>query len=172
MVACGYSQIPCLNVTCDRQTKRCKGCFGKSETERAFVMLSDVIVADTPDYDKNGARFDNFRSLRFTKLFFVDINAASSFVSVCNDGDLAIGNRTARRAMNAMVEIVNQNSGWTVAGWHRRGALTEENGETYLSSETKGHLVLLQPTQPDDIALPAFKSLLISFATDTPANQA
>ena len=73
--------------------------------------------------------------------------------------------------MNVMVEIVNQNGGWTVAG-HRRGALTKENGETYLSSETKGHLVLLQPTQPDDIALPAFRSLLISFATDTPANQA
>ena len=100
----------------------------------------------------------------------MDINATSSFVSVCNDRDIALGNSTAWRAMNAMVEIVKQNGGWTVAGWHCRVALTEENGETYLSSETKGHLLLLQPAQPNVIARPAFRSLLISFVTDPPAN--
>jgi hypothetical protein len=159
--------IPCLNHTCDRQNSKCHGCFGRSETLSAFVLLCDVVVSDTPQYDRDGALFDRFRSFRFSKLFFRDINATSSKVASFTSEEFHYNNNLVRRAVANLVGIVNSNGGWTVAGWHRRGQIAD--GEDYiLSAQTKGHLVLLAPSNPLACDLPAFTNALISFDDANP----
>ena len=57
--------------------------------------------------------------------------------------------------------------GWTVAGWHCRGTVAD--GEDYLlSAQTKGHLVLLDPSDPLSCDFPAFTNALISFYDANP----
>ena len=51
-----------------------------------------------------------------------------------------------------MAELVNNNGGWTVMGWHRRGTTNMgPNNEPVLALQTLGHLIRIFPTDlPDE----------------------
>jgi predicted Rossmann-fold nucleotide-binding protein len=56
-------------------------------------------------------------------------------------------NMKLRKAARELRKHVNDNGGWTVIGWHHRGLMTTgQDGAQELSSDTKGHLVRLEPT--------------------------
>ena len=61
-----------------------------------------------------------------------------------------------------MVLYINGHGGWTLCGWHRRGIINQQEGdEGSLLSMTKGHIVLLYPTQPNTLNDAQFRHMLI-----------
>ena len=65
-----------------------------------------------------------------------------------------------------MVTHINNNGGWTIAGWHRRGVLIQDGDDDFqLNADTAGHLVLLEPTNLAVLQTDEYKALLI----DAPA---
>ena len=158
---CWKGDVPCVNVTCDRQKTRCAGCFGKSHTLEPIVLQADVSVRECPLYNPTGtgnkAAFPRFRSLRFTNLFFDNISALSAKTLDHKSYD-----RTVARDIKRMVAIVNDNGGWTICGWHRRGVCVENDTDDFtLSVTTAGHLTLLTPTTPSNVDKDEYKALLI-----------
>ena len=66
-----------------------------------------------------------------------------------------------------MVTYVNERGGWRVCGWHRQGVRNQNQaGDVVLSFETKGHITLLQPTDPELVETEEFKNLRIETPTD------
>jgi hypothetical protein len=75
-----------------------------------------------------------------------------------------------------MVTHVNDNGGWTVTGWHRRGVIDRGvDGEETLANATAGHIVYLMPSNSDAPNGDNFKTNKIKTATPTqpapPTNQ-
>jgi hypothetical protein len=71
-----------------------------------------------------------------------------------------------KKAIIAMVDIVNGNGGWYICGWHRQGVRTEKAGEDVLSGITGGHITMLQPTRPEVLLSAEFKALMIHAPND------
>jgi hypothetical protein len=150
----------CNGFTCDRQAL-CKGCFGRTNTSKPIVLMASIFVNDTPGFSY--ATFRRFTSLRFTSLFFKDLQSLSSkdtncFTSMYNPNQESVEN---------MVQYVNAHGGWRVCGWHRRGVVQDKaTGEDILSSATVGHITLLEPTQMEILRDPAYVAMMIA----TPCN--
>ena len=158
---CWKGAVPCVNVTCDRQKTRCAGCFGKSHTLEPIVLQADVSIRECPLYNPTGngnkAAFPAFRSLRFTNLFFDNISALSAKTL-----DQQSYDRTISIDIKKMVNIINNNGGWTLCGWHRRGVCVENDTDDYtLSVSTTGHLTLLTPTTSTIMESDEYKDLII-----------
>ena len=153
--------VPCSNVTCDRQNIRCRGCFGTRRTLEPIVLQSDIDILNALRYDPGGhAVFPEFRSFKFTSLFFENISSLSARAM---DDKRSMDN-LCETNINAMVEYINENKGWSVAGWHRRGVIATgsgDNEEYTLSYGTRGHLTFLQPTDMSVLEKKEFKKHLI-----------
>jgi hypothetical protein len=147
----------CKGYTCDQQGG-CKGCFGRTGLKKSMVLSVDVEVLDSPQYS-SCAVFYRFKSLRFTNLFFADFKTLTrAHQSVLGRVHLDIV-----PAVHNIVAYVNANGGWRVCGWHRQGLRTEQDtGEDILSSNTMGHLVLLEPTNARLKDLPTFKAMQVN----------
>lgn len=151
---------------CDRQTS-CPGCLGKSITRDPFVLQFDVSIQDCPLYKaRNGkAYFERYSSTRTSSIFFENFNLLSSNVI-----NLAPSiHKDVTDKVNKMVANINENGGWTVAGWHRQGVKQSLNGEDIMSDTTKGHITYLYPTKPEVLDSDAYKELLIETPTDNSA---
>lgn len=160
----GKGQINCSNVTCDRQRLRCSGCFGTKQTINPIVLQCNVKIFGSPNYDKSNssefAHFRQFRSFRFSKIFFESISQLSARTLQSSRATDII----CQERIPQMVAHVNDHGGWTVAGWHRRGVRTTSSGDsedTTLSVTTLGHLTLLVPTNRMVVSSEAFKTFLI-----------
>lgn len=155
----------CNGYTCDRQA-HCRGCFGKAPTSKPIVMICAVQVDDTPKYAY--AYFPRFSSLKFTGLFFEDLEGLSArHISVIRT---IYG--TIQVSVTEMVEHVNQHGGWTVCGWHRQGIQKDDGtGEDVLSSSTVGHITMLEPTDPAVLGTVEFRNMLIRTPGDVSVPQ-
>lgn len=159
-------KVPCKNVTCDRQNPQCSGCFGASQTMGPIVLQADIDILNCPHYNLNNngkiASFAKFTSFKFTSLFFQSISILSG---ITPDNRRAYDS-TCKSQVPKMIDVVNKNGGWTVAGWHRRGVqyaagFGGDADEATLSTSTMGHLTLLMPTNPKCIELEDFTKELI-----------
>ena len=154
----------CSGFMCDRQAY-CKGCFGRSPTKRPIVLQCDVIVDDCPLYNNVGgvAWFPRVTTYRFTSLFFKDLETLSG-KHVSSIQSLY---PTIATAIPNMVTYINQHRGWEVAGWHRQGVINESaTGDMHLSSETRGHITYLYPTDPTVLQDQAFRDMKIVTPND------
>ena len=137
--------VPCTNITCDRQNTTCKGCRGKDTTSQNYVVKVHVQVHNQPKYDpvSGQATFLGHRSFHLTKQL-VDVGA---FASV-DVSAIAQNSGALRRACSRIADYVNVNGGWTLIGWHRRGVCTPNpDGSVDICSYTQGHIVRLEPTR-------------------------
>lgn len=143
-------QVPCTNVTCDRQLSTCRGCLGVG-LKRNCVYSVEVEVEEQNEYnEEDGVACFNFRSWRFTNLVAPGVTVwAGGTNNVLFSKDIPI-----RDALRDMANLVNNSGGWTVTGWHRRGILDGDNEDARMSMTTKGHLVSVAPTnlRGDDAA--------------------
>lgn len=140
----GGEAVPCVGNTCDRQSTKCKGCNGVSPQRRNFVLCVTVEVLNRPDYDAvSGRAVFELRSYRFTNLVIKDIETFSRMPYE----NMENYTYPVRAAVLSVQDYVNNHGGWTVIGWHRRGVIrTGIDDALELSTETKGHLVRLEPT--------------------------
>ena len=159
-----FHRTNCNGYTCDCQTL-CRGCFGRRITSKPLVLEVDVEVKNTPSYDAATkiATFPRFTSLRFTSLFFHDIKD----ISGRHEQDLTRLIPTVETNIPLIVNYINSHGGWRVCGWHRRGIATDNgSGENILSSRTTGHLILLEPVNPNNLSEEFVQNLLIRFPSD------
>ena len=151
--------VPCTNITCDRQNTSCKGCRGKDVTAQNYVVKLHVQVHDQHKYEpiSGVATFLGYRSFHLTKQL-VDVGAFAS-VDVA-----AMAEHTAplRRACSRIAHYINNNGGWTLIGWHRRGVYTPNaDGSVDISSYTQGHIVRLEPTCQTPLVLNHLSTLKV-----------
>lgn len=154
----------CKGRTCDRQSK-CLGCFGKAPTTRPIVLRCNVHVMDCPEYNEVTGRadFQRFTSLAFSALFFQDISSMSRR----HPAEIGALYDDIDDAVTKIVHHINQNGGWRVVGWHRRGVVQDtETGDATLSEQTQGHITLLVPTDTSVVETLAFKRLQIATPKD------
>ena len=111
-------------------------------------MECNVTVKDCKQYNEHTgvAEFERMRSMKLTQLFFTDISKVSSKESRL----IQTLHKPMRKNIPKMVKYINDNGGWTIAGWHRRGMIpSEKESEQFLNSFTIGHCTHLQPTSAD-----------------------
>jgi len=144
----------CKGVLCDRQQPpnrhvQC-GCMFTSK-ETAVVIQSHV----TFDYiDENGATqthtVNNHRSWKTTKLFITPLTPTT-------DCTAFYAERTGLRAsVTAAVQIANDNGGWNIIGWFRRGEVVDASANQEPGSEIANvnhpiHISSLLPTSADAV---------------------
>ena len=113
-------------------------------------------ISESFDFSLSGGTFSSPYLIKFFKEAGLD--------SITGHFDAVF--HTVRKETKKMVDVINNNSGWTVIGWHRLGEITEQqSGEKMLSTTTEGHLTKLCPTDINDLSKPEFTRLVI----DTPA---
>ena len=159
-----WERTRCRGFTCDNQ-RLCHGCFGKSRAKKPMVLKLDFVVEDCPNYDsaRGAAYFEDFTSMRTTEWFCENIAELSSkhpsaIASIYND---------VQAQAQAIVKYVNDNDGFKLAGWHRQGNKTvKDNGDIIMSTNTAGHITLLEPTNLDILDRDEFKALRIKTPTD------
>ena len=149
----------CKRYACDAQTAHCKGCHGTSPFVGKLILDQHVEIQDCPQYGTGGtALFLNFRSNRTTVIFFEEWG---KFTMLPEEVIERI-NVTIRAQIRVLVNIINRNGGWTIAGWHRRGIIEDEDtGELQISTKTKGHLTLLIPSNPAVLETNEYKDNII-----------
>ena len=160
--------VPCTNTSCDRQIIKNHTCFGKSNAFSAIVMKCEVRILDTIGYEPQYSytTFDEFRSFRFSTLFFKNIN---TFANVSTD--LAPSIWEIEDSVTKITKHINNNGGWTVVGWHRLGEIVDpDTGEKMISTTTNGHLVHARPTNLSILNTNQYKELLIETPEYTISN--
>ena len=141
--------ISCRNTTCDQQDINCSGCFGRIHTQgtKIGVIQADITVSNCHSYEPiNGnAVFHGYRSTQWSTLYFDNLS------ELCNRSvdDIENLHNVIRTTTTALTNYINDNGGWTVLGWHRRGVHRVQNDEILAVNDTKGHLVLLRPSNPN-----------------------
>jgi hypothetical protein len=148
----GNERVGCNHYMCDRQNIKCQGCFGQSPTLFPIVLQCDITVEDVPDWNQNKenvAGFANFRSWRFSNLFFVSLSSMSGM----DADDFDEQQYAIRGAVKKIVTSINSKHGWTIIGWHRRGVtnVNSDDGDVLLANNTAGHISYLMPTDSTDM---------------------
>jgi len=141
--------VNCNNFMCDRQNIRCQGCYGTKPSLWPIVVQCDVTVHQVSDWNRNknnNANFFDFRSWKFSNLLFDDLEKLCSM----NQDDLDSFEIEMRNAVKVIIDHINDNGGWTVIGWHRRGIIgaTGDESDELLSNDTLGHISCLMPSNP------------------------
>ena len=142
----GSQRISCSCLACDRQSETCKGCFGRDTALTPLVYCCKLQIENEPEFDNDTGRcqIQDFRSLKFTKLLFKNLETIANLP----EESLHSIRRKMNRAIDKLISTVNADGGWTVIGWFRRAAYREigEPGQAELITSTLSHVVRLEPT--------------------------
>jgi len=148
----GNQAVGCNHSMCDRQNIRCQGCYGQAPTLWGVVLQCDITVHDVTNWteaDNDRATFSQFRSWKFSNFFF----RSPSYMANHEGDDFVKQQGAFRKVAKDIVETINNGSGWTVIGWHRRGTKSSaDEADEVLSHTTAGHISCLVPTDLADLA--------------------
>ena len=140
-----FLNTSCNGNQCDRQKERgqCTCLFTTGSTGQVH---SFDVAFDAPMSVQASGRIvvHGFKSLRTTKLFFLDFEERNV------DVDNEISNQhLLRPRFRNMVDCINLHGGWTMCGWTKLGEMTNQaNGQEKVGNyETKIHITYLHPTR-------------------------
>ena len=141
----------CSGLFCDRQRaveilrgNRACGCYMMQTRVGNVVLVHDV------DVSKNGERIvtmEDFSSIEFSKLYLKKFfNSSIRFNQLdYNDTYFSI-----QKVADDIVKYINENGGFTVIGWYKRGEINdisnEESQNEVESSDIGYHIVSIVPT--------------------------
>ena len=121
-------QTTCGGYLCDRQrvsdwngVRGC-GCFDMSNF-RSNLALEHSIHFDTPSGRINHL---NFSSTKFTLLYMSDYIPGSVRVSALRITSNSDAFFDIEDCIENVIKYVNDNDGWTVVGWYKRGIMTDK----------------------------------------------
>ena len=160
----------CSGLFCDRQrvsdwmnTARGCGCYQMVTRRSSLVLVHSIKVVSTATV----LSMKKFSSLRFSSLYLSNIIGPSVKVNSIAGKDHHIDIRTAARSV---IDLVNQNGGFTVTGWYKRGVINDRtmlDGTTNRNTNTAAnrgstnenlqvdngdvnyHITKIIPTNPD-----------------------
>lgn len=142
----------CKGILCDRQNPLVRGqscgCVHMARMNAIVVKLNVGFEFIDETGNKKNYQAQNFRSWRTTTLL-VKPSAFSVDTVVFQQGENADALRSVVRNIN---RFINENGGWTVIGWYRRGEVADasgqETGEQVASMNQPIHLAYVYPTDP------------------------
>jgi len=146
----------CAGFLCDGQglrnnEKGCSCCL-YTRGRSTYVLQLDVKVLGSKSSEI--LSMDNYSSWNFTKMMINSLNQASKLEDFTQENE-----KKMRGCIKEIVKFVNDNDGWDVCGWMRRGIqvdATERDkkiGEEVSAESVSPHIILLKPTDasPDFI---------------------
>lgn len=146
----------CTGSFCDRlfpKVIHC-GCYQGEARSAGIVLKQDITFAG--GFVGGETCVATCSSLRFTELLFS--SAIPSNIS--NNTNIIPKLRQIRNAMRDLVEYVNLNGGWTIAGWFRPNVVSEVGSNETVSDETFGFRIsFIQPTDENMTTDDGFKAL-------------
>lgn len=140
----------CGGYLCDAQNmnnreKGC-GCCIYTKGHPAYTLQMDVRV-----FNRDGSlevlSMDNYSSWCFTNMVINGINQASKLEDYTEEKE-----RKMRGCIKGIVEFVNNNGGWNVCGWMRRGIQIDAGEhdkrvqEEVTAESISPHIIMLRPT--------------------------
>jgi hypothetical protein len=146
----------CQGYFCDRQLSRDNftspsnvrcGCFQVDRNSTSLIIQFDVKITCPPEFDQSESTcISNFRSYRTSMLFLT--KDTLKFAKKSDSTHLTL----LRKAVDDIVEYVNQNGGWSYIGWLRTGIVHDISetqnaiAENLASTSQSPHLSYLFPT--------------------------
>ena len=144
--------VSCRGRLCDRsrainsQNVHC-GCIF-NQCDHFDCVAEMTITLPVPHHVNSTGKLDidDFRSLRFTELIIDDHTAFQKSTNDCFTSKCI----KHKRAVDKLVNHVNDNGGWSWVVWHRKGEIRDASSQEAMveNYDTKLHLVLLIPTNP------------------------
>ena len=144
--------VSCKGRLCDRSRAIASpnvhcGCIF-NQCDNFDCVAEMTITLPVPHHINTSGKLDidDFRSLRFTELIIDDHTAFQKSSTECFTKKYT----KHSRAVNQLVEHVNDNGGWTFVVWFRKGEIRDASSQEAMveNYDTKLHLVLLVPTNP------------------------
>lgn len=163
---CLTDEYTCPGRQCDKSQTLYKeqvcGCCYQHRSGCHFVGEFTLVFSNPfPKnvHDSDTVQVSKFRSSRTTDVFFKDIKA------FCDEYQPKMHQKALRNKIKTMVTHVNDNGGWTLAGWFRKGEVIDNLGgkeeEKVISTTVQLHLSYVCPTTLDLNSDP-YKVLLIN----------
>ena len=135
----------CRGLMCDKQNFEqqncgCIVCTNHKLSHLALTYEMEVLQGDNSLFETA------FTSTKFSRIFFDDY-FPSNLEWLQLEGKL---NSNFER-LKDIVEYYNENGGFTVIGWYRKGEI-QDDGTTTTSSEINFHVIKIIPTNPEVIS--------------------
>ena len=163
------NKTKCSGLFCDKQacfdgsrsTENC-GCY-QMNTRGSSLAISFTLKVANP-FKNVDFKVDKFTSLQFWSLFLTEpINSTASAVDFDNNDRFM----TIYSKIQQMIELVNDNNGWTVIGWYRKGESADANAteEKQLVDAAffQLHVSRIVPSNIKVLDSQRFKSLMFDF---------
>ena len=155
----------CIGKQCDRQKRNgdCSCVYGTAQ--KNFVYSFDVsFEVPITLHSSKKLTIPEYRSLSTTALFFKDHSVREVSMQREENGQTFI-----RDKIKTMTQIINQNGGWTIVGWMKRGETTDlGTGQDKVENvEVTMHLSCLRPTNPTATSQRDYKDEMIKLDEPT-----
>ena len=157
-------QAKCSGYLCDKQMDvnsegHC-GCLHTSNTS-GIVLHANIIFQLGDTSQENDRAVVPFQSHRFTGLF-IDNSTRNTSPQDFEHQQIEVLLRTK---IYETIDIVNNNGGWTIAGWIRLGSVQDFSGdnsqqELISSEDATPHIIYVQPTNDLSVTLRQRKTSL------------
>ena len=154
----------CSGLFCDKQrsleisrgTRAC-GCYSMIIKVSSITILHRIAV--TVD-GMHLCYMDDFSSLNFSRLYMKSPFSCNVRANMLDYTDAYF---KLEKCIQAIIEFINLNGGFTVIGWYKRGEINDVSNEDSQneveSSEVGHHIVQIQTTVRAVIDLEEFKNL-------------
>jgi hypothetical protein len=145
----------CKGVLCDRQQppNRFAQCGCLFTSRATAIVLQGHVTYTYVNENQHATMYTvkNFRSHRVTKLFIAPVTATTDSTPYFE------AREEIRSIVRESIELVNEEGGWMMMGWYRRGEVqdasaTQEAGSEIASSNQPIHISYLYPENHEAIA--------------------
>ena len=159
----------CSGLFCDRQRSleisrgnRSCGCYSMNNRVSSIAILHRVEIS------VGGVQLfsmDDFSSLNFINLY---LKSRFSWNVRANLLDFTPAYFQMQKCITKIIELINNNGGFTVIGWYKRGEINDisndESQNDVESGEVVHHIVSIYPTNPDVLKMHEFENNQFSFS--------
>jgi len=145
----------CTGTLCDRQVEidgKC-ACFAQTSRSKgknnSFVINFGRVSVTDDKAETSASNFKSepFQSLKTTMLLFKDRVAPDHSLDTWKQVEVAL---EVREKWAKIVEYINNNGKWVIAGWFKRGDIAAVDG-TDIAETVKHHIVFCYPLLSADI---------------------
>ena len=155
--------VCCSGIACDRQNileknKSC-GTLWKEKHRKALVL--DIGVSFSLENTTKEITIQHFRSFRFSQIFLKDMD---KFGDISEEA-LREYQLILRKQIRKLQDKVNNEDGWKIVFWQRKGEVTDEadSTEKIESTETSYHIAYLFPAKPGMITSTIWIASMLSY---------
>ena len=155
-----YFDCSCAGIMCDRQRSKGECTCIHLTSSKTFVYSFDVTFAIPLSLNGNDSMtVPGYKSLRTTQCFFK--NYSSRDVAPVEEDGLK---HKIRPKVATMTNYINQNGGWTVVGWFKKGEITDQatGQDKVANQEVTNHIIFMEPSDITLLSSDHYQSIMIT----------